>query len=264
MNDRTAGTANGRPQAAGPESLMQRWNDEAVDAAGRAALDEIQRRLEETWDVEAGLQEILLADHYDRAVESQEKKFDVDAGLAEIVSSSPAWAGPWVGNTDATAVDYADAVQMFSTCEPHAEATFQPKTVPEQPNLLERIKVLAARMLTILEEVRQADGVALVEIVEYAETMSYAVKWAEALSGLPYALDRRLVTREQAVDVVDRASGVCVMMYEMLRTREVPQRPMDLDVAADSLRALSQEVFGLRVAVARLFDPSDDLVDVLL
>ncbi|MCX5070905.1 hypothetical protein OOJ91_34215 [Micromonospora lupini] len=262
MSDRTTGTPNGRPGTSGPESLVRRWNDEAVDAAGQAALGEIQRRLNQTWDVKVGLREILLAEHYRGAIEAQAGKFDVEAGLADIVGPSDAQLDGWAKIPGPTATCDAEvrAPNFYEVFETHRESrSWGPMDV------LDRLRCLAVDMVDTLEEIRQSDGVALIEDSLYADTMSTALRSAGELESLVRSLEERLVTRSQAVSVVDRASEVCVTMWHILKARVLAELlPWDLRFAVRSLVAISEEASDLRLPIARLFDPSDDLVDMLL
>ncbi|RLK24688.1 hypothetical protein DER29_2615 [Micromonospora sp. M71_S20] len=266
MNNRTTGTPNSRPAATGPKPPMQFWDAEDVDAAGRAGLHEIQRRFEETWDVKAGLQEILLAEHYHRAVEAQEGKFDVKAGLAEIVGPpSPSWVD-WVNEVSVPSADGGvDLVGTDNgTCEVY-EVKVTHQYIPTPRDTLEQIRLVACRILAALMGIRQADGVALIKDFAYAEAMSIALRSAERLQGLPGAIEDRLVTREQAVQVLESAGSACEGMLRQLhlRTYDSPSIPQDIMHCEEVLLDLSKEAFQLCVPVQRLFDPSDDLVDML-
>lgn len=57
-----------------------------LGAAARAELDTIQSRLEATWDIEAGLREILVEEHYQRFIGEQSGVLDVEAGLADVLA----------------------------------------------------------------------------------------------------------------------------------------------------------------------------------
>ncbi|RAO26104.1 hypothetical protein ONO23_05507 [Micromonospora noduli] len=257
MNDRTAGAPNIRPGASGPESLM-RWDD---DAAGREALSEIQRRLAQTWDVDAGLQEILLAERYDRAIEAQAGTFDVEEGLAEIVGPPSDRSDPWVsgpgrapqgdGRTDRAKV-YTNAQEMFYRMHMETQSV-------NSANTLHRIRALAASMEEVLEEMYDLDSIAFIQFVQYVDFMRQSVR---GLYDLARGLEGRIVTRAQAVDVVDQAGSACLRLHRVLfeETEHMPLSPTSVAYLAE----LSGKARDLSVAVARLFDQSDDLVDVLL
>ncbi|WBB48504.1 hypothetical protein O3597_26045 [Verrucosispora sp. WMMA2044] len=266
MNNRTTPTPNSRPAAVDPKPPVRIWNAEGIDAALRAARIEVQRQFEETWDVTAGLQEIMLAERYHQAVASREGKVDLEAGLAEIVGPpSPSW--PDRGNEGST-LPTDGGVDLVVT----GNGTYQvylPKVMhqplPTPRDTLEQVRSVAGRILTTIEEVRQTDAAALVHSVAYAEAMSIARHSAERLQGLPDAIEGRLVTREQAVQVVESTGVACQAMWRHLHVRTVGDSPLPLGVryCEQALLDLSKEAFQLRVPVQRLFEPSDDLVDIM-
>ncbi|MCX5122019.1 hypothetical protein OG992_33185 [Micromonospora sp. NBC_00362] len=272
MNDRTTGAPNTRPGAAGPKSPIRCWAD---DTAGRDALNEIQRCLDQTWDVEAGLQEILLAERYNKTIEAQARTSDVEKRLAEIVGPPSDRSDPWVSGANLPAEDDAGLILgdgrtgVVNVLTSDVNEAYRVRIAPRSFGLLstlDQIEILALSMLEVLQEIRQVDGLALVKHVTYADSMSVGIRSAEELQSLADSLEERLVTRDQAVDVVDRAGSVCQTIHNILKNRALdgPHLPLNLRPAVARLRRLSRDIADLRVAVARLFDPSDDLVDVLL
>ncbi|QOC94255.1 hypothetical protein [Micromonospora craniellae] len=266
MNNRTTPTPNSRPAAADLKPPMKIWNAEGINAAVRAARNEIQRQFEKTWDVTAGLQEIMLAEHYHQAVESHEGKVNLEAGLAEIVGPpSPLWPDR-VNEGSTLPTDGAiDLVVTGNGTYKVYQAKVMHQSLPTPRDTLAQIRSVAGRILTTIEEVRQTDAAALIHSVPYAEAMSLARRSAERLQGLPDAIEDRLVTREQAVQVVESTGTACQAMWRHLHLRTVGDSPLPLGVryCEQALLDLSKEAFQLRAPVQRLFDPSDDLVDIM-
>ncbi|WP_433458522.1 hypothetical protein [Micromonospora sp. CA-248212] len=264
MNDQTTGTPKRHPTTADPRPLKDFVDGEDIDAAGRAALDEIERRFEQTWDIKAGLQEIFLTEHYRRAVTSQQSKFDASAGLAAIVGPARPWV-QWVeqlfdpadGGADLIATDN-DTREVYLVEVKHH--------LPTPPDTLQQIDSLARRILAVLHHALLADRDQLAINLEYDEAMSSALESAKRLRNLPSAIEDRLVTREQAVHVVESVAEACQFLWQVVRVTTVFRRtlPRDLSHYENDLLDLSNEAYRLRVPVQRLFDPSDDLVDTLL
>ncbi|MBM0201820.1 hypothetical protein JNW90_00955 [Micromonospora sp. STR1s_5] len=295
MNDRTTGVPNTRPGEPDPKSPIACWAD---DTAGRDALSEIQRRLDQTWDVEAGLQEILLAERYDRAIEAQAGTFDVEEGLAEIVGRPTDQSDPWASRAALPANDEDIVLADGTTAQVKASETvvdgvYRLHLVTQSFNwqsILHRIAILAATMEDVLEVMRDVPDGWDVKYVTFLKAMSMGTDSVDGLYALAQGLEDRSVNRAQAVDVVERAGAVCRMIRNLFTARylvdpplDVPaaddepgaefreqsghlddQRVMDLSRALGRLTELSSEASNLSVAVARLFDQSDDLVDVLL
>jgi len=264
MNDQTTGTPKRRPATTDPKPLMNVWDGEDIDAASRAALDEIQRRFEETWDVKAGLQEVLLTEHYYRAVAAEESKFDVKVGLAAIVGPPPAWAhwidllsDPADGGADLVATDN-DACEVYLVDVKHHH-------LPTPPDTLQQIDSVARRILAVLNLVIESDRMEFHGTSALSRALSIAYDSANRLYGLPSAIEDRLVTREQAVQVVESAGSACEDLWRRVHERALNGRklPRDLVGYEEIMLGLSHEAYGLRVPVQRLFDPSDDLVDTL-
>ncbi|WP_433121921.1 hypothetical protein [Micromonospora sp. CA-246542] len=268
MNDQTTGTPKRHPATTDPRPLMDFVDGEDIDAAGRAALDEIQRRFEETWDIKAGLQEILLTEHYHRAVTSPESTFDVKAGLAAIVGPPPLWVQFGVdrpldptadGGFDLTATDN-------DTCEVYLVDVNKHHYLPTPPDTLQQIASVAHRILTVLELVIESDPMEFHGTTPLAQALSIAYASANRLYALPAAIEDRVVTREQAVQVVESAGSACEDLRRRVheRTLNGGKLPRDLVGYEEIMLGLSHDAYGLRVPVQRLFDPSDDLVDTLL
>ncbi|NJC13024.1 hypothetical protein F4558_002850 [Micromonospora profundi] len=268
MNDRDAGAPNSRPGAPEPKSPMTRWDD---DAAGHEALSEIERRLDQTWDVEAGLQEILLADRYGRTIKVQPGTFDVEKGLADIVGPpADRWDG-WVRRADYGAADDVDIVvadggigQAKVFTEP-VDAAYQLHLVTQSFNsasTVHRIELLADTMEdALLELEEQCDRGSIFRYVQAISSGHISVK---NLQRLARRIEDRMVTRDHAVRVVDGARSACLWIQRELSEPGERDLPLPtVEISVDRLSSLTREAADLRVAVARLFDPSDDLVDML-
>lgn len=264
MNDQTTGTPKRRPATTDPKPLMTVLDGEDIDAASRAALNAIQRRFEETWDAKAGLQEVLLTEHYHRAVAAQESEFDVKVGLAAIVGPPPAWVH-WVDQLSDPADGGADLIAMDDEAREVYLVTVKHHHLPTPPDTLKQIGSVAGRILAVLKVTREADRVELIRDGGYTGAMSIALDSATRLQRLPGAIEDRLVTREQAVQVVESAGSACADLWRRVHMRTLAGRtaPQDLMYCEEVLLDLSKEAFELRAPVQRLFDPSDDLIDTL-
>lgn len=105
-------------------------------------------------------------------------------------------------------------------------------------------------------------GLDSIVFVKYLQCVDIMRQSVQGLYELARGLEGRIVTRGEAVDVVDQAGSACLRLYQLL-LEEVDDQPLPPRSVA-YLGELSGKARRLRVAVARLFDQSDDLVDVLL
>ncbi|MGC4885774.1 hypothetical protein [Micromonospora sp. DT227] len=263
MNDQATGTPKRHPATTDPRPLLDLMGGEDIDAASRAALDEIERRFEETWDIKAGLQEILLAEHYHRAVTAQENKLDAKVGLAAIVG--PARPGAdWVEQLD-PAGGGADIIATNNDTQEAYLVEIKRHHLPTPPNTLQQIETVARRMLAVLNRVIEKDRMEFHGTTPLATALSIAYNSANRLRCLPAAIEDRLVTREQAVQVVESAGSACEDLWHRVHERTLTGKwlPRDLAGYEETMLLLSREAYRLRVPVQRLFDPSGDLVDML-
>ncbi|MGW5079570.1 hypothetical protein [Micromonospora echinospora] len=241
-------------------------NDNATEAAdqltaaARAELDDIQRRIEATWNVEAGLRKILLDEHYHRFAEQPVSGFDVEAGLAAVLA----------GGTDD---DTPDAVDNTRLVQHHALLgqlfADADALMPPQETTFDRVRrigheVKETAAILMLEELKQCrpDG-------DLKGQLAQAMIHGSQLAALANDLADGLVGLKDALQVVIEAADVLMATYETLVEVWTERR---MDVGDESQPSATRaRVLDLAIAVSRLqqpirrlFDPSEETVGSLL
>ncbi|SCL25808.1 hypothetical protein GA0070616_3179 [Micromonospora nigra] len=233
-------------------------------AAARAELDDIQRRLDAAWDVEAGLRDVLLEERYHRFVDEQGTGFDVEAGLADVLNTGLGLLGKGSANL------------LHLTYRFHADADCVPVFDVEAESTLSRVRRLACdieeRLLEIEREV--IDFVLPEDLFGHiTDALDEATRTADDLSDLADELEQGAVTLEEALGVVRATSGALVELSSVLRealaglkvlrmvsedhyTVHQPPRP-------EPLLDLANEVNELQQPIRRLFDQADEVVGSL-
>nr|WP_128136084.1 hypothetical protein [Micromonospora provocatoris] len=231
-----------------------------VTAAARAELDKLQRELETQWDVEAGLQEILLEEHYQQAIAAPAPGFDVDAGLAEILAASASACNtfPVALAEDHPCEAYA-ARTLFVQISPYE---FEVDLTPALPNTFDLIRQRAdeaINLVTALEAVT-FESAALVGATRYFSEVGIR---AARLGSLADQLEDGSVTLDVALSVVRQlVLGLVAVDREFSR---IWQRIRTEDLTAEYplrnlVREATKDVAELQEPIKRLFEPSDDMV----
>ncbi|MFG1740244.1 hypothetical protein ACGFLT_19665 [Micromonospora chalcea] len=230
-----------------------------VTAAGRIELDKLQRELQGQWDVEAGLQEILLEEHYQQAITAPAPGFDVDAGLAEILTASASAC-----NTFPVALpeDHRRESYPTRTVFVHMSYGFEVDLTPVPPTTFDLIRERAGAALRVVAELEAAtfESPALVDATSYFSEVGFR---AVRLESLADQLEDGSVTLDAALSVVGQlVLALLAMDREFIRlwmrsrtegmADEYPLRK----VVADAVKDVSE----LREPIRRLFEPSDDMV----
>ncbi|WP_433133673.1 hypothetical protein ACQPWW_16490 [Micromonospora sp. CA-240977] len=231
---------------------------DALTTAALAELGAIQRRLDQTWDLAAGLREILLEEPYHRYVEEQGATFDVEAGLAAIVGADGDVPDGWL------ALRYDDD-RLRDTLG----------TTDER-----RLIVLARRQQdngTTFERIRRLAGEVREEIdavVDEGTPDHWTSVWL--VSALTRAEIAALSLHRLADDLESNRVGLAAALAVVA---DMARRIGDVDEALDTawreregggdhprrqrLAKLRTEVTDLRGSIKRLFDLSDETVGAL-
>ncbi|ADL47660.1 hypothetical protein [Micromonospora aurantiaca (nom. illeg.)] len=239
---------------------------EALDqltAAARAELDDIQRRIKATWDVEAGLREILLDEHYHRFTEQPVSGFDVETGLAAVLAGDAHHDTP--DNVDSTPFVRHDALinQLFA----HAHADV---LRPPQETTFDRVRRIG-------HEVKQTAAILVLQAIEgllpdddgLKGQLAQAMIHGNLLTALADDLADGLVGLKDALQVVTEAADVLMATYETLIDLRTTRRTKGGGaVQPPATRAkvldLAIAVSRLQQPIRRLFDPSEETVGSLL
>ncbi|WP_433229972.1 hypothetical protein ACQP2H_30465 [Micromonospora sp. CA-248260] len=244
-------------------------NDQRTDPfddlalAARAELDEIQRQVEASWGVEAGLREILLEDTYHRFVDEQAAGFDVAAGLVEVLEAKADLCLPEL------------RIGLFRATIPHPAAILEALGASDEEiqwhlNTFERMRRLADEVIVTIEGLRLDLDEAVdpsdplgEELMDLDPQFIDAARWALQLRRLAEKLERRDVGLDDALRVVRRNLLAILDLYEGVGSWSVRHESLDSPRRTE-LTTLATKVNDLGPEIKRLFDPSDDTVGSLL
>ncbi|MEU7800757.1 hypothetical protein AB0B10_15945 [Micromonospora arborensis] len=227
------------------------------DMTLRAAAESFEDQLDEVLDVEAGLRDVLIEDEYHQLDNDLAEIIDVEAGLASVLDEN-----------DSASVEWSSEC-AWVTCDGvgrnTATFTFDGR-IPKQADTLERVRRLAVKMLGTLSDVplrRLGDGAAFA----VKRALDQAERQAHAFGLLPAMLAARAVDRPEAVEIVHSTADAFMRLHSALNE----MRAGKPGPFAHPVERVKSDVFDRAVAasrlqepVARLFDPSDDVVDALL
>ncbi|MEU8186370.1 hypothetical protein [Micromonospora carbonacea] len=227
-----------------------------IASAAHAELDAIQRRIEENWDLEARLREILLEEHYHDFVEERSRSFDANTALAAILSDE-AVLGPlrmvqWTISSDMSITSQIKVLLYARMRHEEPEATTDP---------VDQVRQVAGEMAITLLEVKEAETTALTS--DYTLAVAGAHHQAWQLYDLAEALDERLIGKEDALVVLNETADALLSLYEAL-DNEDHSSVTNPEFFKDRVWTLGTITNLLKPAILRLFDPSDDTVGSLL
>ncbi|MEU7809573.1 hypothetical protein AB0B18_24225 [Micromonospora chalcea] len=242
--------------------MDRRFDD--VDVTLRAAAERFEEQLDEILDVEAGLRDILMEDDYRQLDEELSEVLDVEAGLAAVLGEGDCAEMEWPPPS-ARRPRPPGAGQQGGDCMRYdlIKVTFTPDCkVPEQPDTLERVRRLAAMMFGTLMDVQLGEpgyeaGFAIKRAVNQAE------RCARAFRALPDLLEARVLGRTEAVDIVRRTADAFMALHTSLAELRAAKR-QPVQTVKNEVFNRAVEASRLQGPVARLFDPSDDVVEALL
>ncbi|WDZ83973.1 hypothetical protein [Micromonospora cathayae] len=225
-----------------------------IAAAAHAELDAIQRRVEETWDIEASLREILLEEHYHAFVEERTRSFDAKASLADILASDVAGVGP-LGMVWSSS-EVADSPKAPRRAQARHCGAWEPASDP-----IDQVRQVAAEATVALLAIKKAETTAATP--DYIVAMTEATRRSVELLILAEDLDRKLISKEDALDVVHETAGALLDLCKILDNQDDPS----VENAKHFIRVvftLATDANRLKSAIKCLFDPSDDTVGSLL
>lgn len=234
-----------------------RQAQDPITSAAWTELDAFQRRIEENWDLEASLREILLEEHYHDFVEERSRSFDAQAALADILSSDEAQLDPlWVAplkSVDLSKFRKGLILMYLRTRdeELEPEAAIDP---------IDQARQVAGEMAITLLEVKEAETTAATS--DYILAMAGAHRQAWQLLDLAEALDERLIGKEDALVVVHETADAFLSLYKVLDNEDDPSVQNSARLK-DLVIRLGTKANRLNPAIKRLFDPSDDTVGSL-
>lgn len=234
-------------------------------AAATAELDAIQHRLEATWDIEAGLREILLEEHYHRFVEERAGRLDVEASLAEVLVGSDA-----EDLRNAVAALKVDLRRLKSTLDA-ISVGYGKVEVSAGPNTFDRVRLLAREVDRTLDAV-WADHRKLIRANavdrrcanDLVKVQRQADHWLPYLALLGDQLEQGVVGLGTALGTVRNTALLLMSVYDVISTIWYPRSKRRGHPFAPKVLDLAVDVNLLEQPIKRLFDPSDDVVDVLL
>ncbi|MEU8024660.1 hypothetical protein AB0B88_20865 [Micromonospora haikouensis] len=248
MNDQTIGA---------PDQLA---------AAASAELDAIQRQLEATWDIAAGLREILLEEHYHWFVETKADTLDVEAGLAEVLAGGA--ERPDVKRLMLHEVQTWNGALLAAITAWDCVVEERAK----QPNTFERVRMLAQSAEETLHQLRR-DCRAMIrarvhafnrhEVESFVTAQLHADCWIRHLAQLADELEHGAVDRESALVVVRTTALALMAVYDVTNLLWSPRLKGHSHSLAARLLDLAGDVTNLEQPIKRLFDESDDVVDAL-
>jgi hypothetical protein len=219
---------------------------EDVTSAACAELDDLQRELETQWDVEAGLQEILLEERYQRSIESPVPGFDVEAGLADILAGGRFYTLP--EEQDSFRQDLS---QM-------ASREIDVETMPSG-TIFDLVRQRAAEIIGMACAISQAYSVPL----GMKQSLGNAEFEARRLKRLATQLEEGLVGLDAALGVLRRVALALVQLHSKFGmswewwglASAAEEHPLQREIAE-----MAENVAALEVPVRHLFDPSEDMV----
>lgn len=231
----------------GGEDVSEQSADmpDRLDASARAALDAIQSRLDETWDVEAGLREVLLDSRYERSVGDQATGLDVETGLTEVLGrDSEVSPKP-------KAVDKINA----ATVTVSVEVTFSTAST------IDRLKAVASDLEDALNDLRRADedgsGRFVLDLSPVADVVN-------KMGALAERIEARTVSRDDALAVVRIATEAFTGLYQRLLKVDSKWLLPDSWPKPGRIKNLAKAASKLELPIALLFDPSDETAGVML
>lgn len=232
-------------------------------AAARAELSAIQVRLVATWDVEAGLRDILLEEHYHQFIADQEAGFDVEAGLnAALAADAPS-------QNPKAPIDrqlQSPLTNALTNC-PHREAdTAGRRDASDHSSTIDEVWTVAQEVESFLRQFwrrpwRQRRPARHLKILHLR--FSTAVRKSVDLAHLAVDLEQGTVSLAQATEIVDRVTLALTelstdLSYYLERGLDGAEHP---DLAR--IWELARRTASLEQPIKRLFEPSNDVVDAL-
>ncbi|MEU4780762.1 hypothetical protein [Micromonospora sp. NPDC023633] len=232
---------------------MDRRLDKA-EAMLLAAAKSFEDQLDEVLDVEAGLRDILLEDQYHQMDDQLDDVIDVEAGLAAVLGD---------GDGDRAGTERTQISWTTYNCDHIIKVTFDPECrVSPQLDTLERVRLLADRMFSTLMEVQLARP-SHEQAFAIKREMNQAERRARAFRALPGVIEAKLVDREDAVGIVRSTAEAFMNLHTALKQLH-GKSSFPIERVKTEVFKRGVEASRLQEPVARLFDPSDDVVDALL
>lgn len=208
-------------------------------AAARAELNAIEAQLRVEWDLEMGLKQILVTDHYDRFEREVAASFDVEAGLSHVLERSAPMTEHKVGQRIGHWAQYIEAIR--------------------DPSTIEQVRRLSCYVIDVVYEV--SSELSLPTFLGLEAELERAEDAGSRLGNLAQALERRAASREEAVRGLSEVVEACWELYRGVLRLEPEAANLD---HVSQLPTLAVRARNLQQPVARLFDLSDDAVDALL
>ncbi|MET8041338.1 hypothetical protein ABZU25_10755 [Micromonospora sp. NPDC005215] len=230
-----------------------------LTAAALAELGAIQRRLDQTWDLAAGLREILLEEPYHRYVEEQGAAFDVEAGLAAIVGTDGDVPDGWL------ALRYDDdrLCDSLGTTDERCR-TLLARRQQDNVTTFERIRRLAGEVREEIDAVVDEGTPDHWRSIWLVHSLTGAEIAALSLHHLADDLESSGVDLEEALAVVADTARRIGDLNEALETAWREREGSGDHPRRLRLAQLRGEVTDLRGSIKRLFDLSDETVGALL
>ncbi|MFD4208258.1 hypothetical protein ACFWRG_19960 [Micromonospora tulbaghiae] len=212
---------------------------DTLAAAARAELNAIEAQLRVDWDLEMGLKQILVTDHYDRFERELATSFDVEAGLSHVLERS----------APVTEARFAQQIGHWA----------QSRQAIRELNTIEQVRRLSCYIIEVVTAV--IDELSRPIIIGLEAELERAEDAGSQLGKLAQALERREASREESVRGLREVVEACIELYNAVLDLE--PESTDSDPVAQ-LPTLAVRAGNLQRPVARLFDLSDDAVDALL
>ncbi|MET7808602.1 hypothetical protein [Micromonospora chersina] len=226
-----------------------------ITAAAGVEMDDVKRRLDATWDVEAGLRDILLDEHYQRFAEKPVGGFDVEAGLAAVLAED-------------------EGLRLQETVEQVLASTSGGVTVivdgDEEPteSTFDRVR----RVGQLVHDTSDF----LMGAVEYTRARSttkvlvrqrLVALQRRHLAVLADDLELGRIELERALQVVQQTANLLLETYHLVidmdRGRRVDKARRRSVYGLDRTVMVVREVIKLEQPIRFLFEPSDETVSSL-
>ncbi|MFI6129450.1 hypothetical protein [Micromonospora sp. NPDC051141] len=226
--------------------------------AASAELSAIEARLTATWDVEAGLRDILLQGHYHQFIADAGTGFDVEAGLAAIIATD---ALP----QNSTAPVDRQLQSPPTNCLHHKTETADGRDAADHLSTIDKVWAVANEAQLFLRQLRDPwrENQTADHLGDLLQHLSTAVRKSDDLAHLAVNLDQGIVTLDQATEIVN---GMALALMELSTTLSYYlKRGPDGNKHPDVTRIweLARHTASLKPPIKRLFEPSNDVVDAL-